>query len=342
MSTRDREPDPGPLSYAPKWARTVESGEAPRRNRPRRPSSEPVPLRAVQTPPPPSPSRPREPPPWRSRAPRGAFEGDVAIRELRERLALAPDLPPSPPLRRERGAALGMMLRLTGLVTLAAVAACAFVWISTPRPPAADNASPGLQNIADQPDPVSAGEGNGMSPAAFWPPGSPFDAESGASRASERGFPTDFPQRLPTGPRPLQDRQGDGAPSPVSPTTGTAVPLPAAGQQRPAAPDLSASRPSASGPDREEVAALIARGQTYLANGDIASARLVFRRAAESGDAQGALALGGTFDPIVLRSLGVIGVVADPSQARNWYQRAAELGSREAPQRIDQLAQRTR
>jgi TPR repeat protein len=90
------------------------------------------------------------------------------------------------------------------------------------------------------------------------------------------------------------------------------------------------------------VAALVARGQTYLANGDVVSARLVFRRAAEAGDAPAALALGGTFDPMVLRSLGVIGVVADAVQARNWYQKAAELGSREAPQRIDQLAPWTR
>ncbi len=87
------------------------------------------------------------------------------------------------------------------------------------------------------------------------------------------------------------------------------------------------------------MAALIARGQTYLANGDVASARLVFRRAAKTGDAQAALALGGTFDPIVLRSLGVIGVAADAAQARSWYEKAAELGSREAPHRIDQLAQ---
>ena len=64
------------------------------------------------------------------------------------------------------------------------------------------------------------------------------------------------------------------------------------------------------------MAALIARGQTYLANGDVVSARLVFRRAAEAGDAQAALALGGTYDPLVLRSLGVIGVAADAAQAR--------------------------
>ena len=67
-------------------------------------------------------------------------------------MALAPDLPPAPPLRRDRGASLGMMVRLAGLVTLAAIAAYGFVWISTPRPQAADSASSGFQ------DPAAAGE----------------------------------------------------------------------------------------------------------------------------------------------------------------------------------------
>lgn len=100
--------------------------------------------------------------------------------------------------------------------------------------------------------------------------------------------------------------------------------------------------PRAAGADAEEIATLLARGRTYLANGDIASARLVFRRGSEGGDAQAALALGGTYDPVVLKSLGAIGVAADPAQARGWYRKAAELGSQEAPKRIDQLAQTTR
>jgi hypothetical protein len=261
-------------------------------------------------------------------------------------MALAPDLPPSPPLRRDRGSALGIAVRLGGLVALAAVVAYAFVWISTPRSAATDNASPGLQNIADgdRPAPPSAGEDNGgMSPAVFRPPVAVPDAEPAVSRASKG----DLSQRLPSPARPLPDRRGDNAPSPASPTTGTAVPSTAMAPQRPAAsapPVLAPSTggPSAAGPDREEVATLVARGQTYFANGDVVSARLVFRRAAEAGDAQAALALGGTYDPLVLKSLGVIGVAANAAQARNWYQKAAELGSREAPQRIDQLAQGTR
>jgi len=65
-------------------------------------------------------------------------------------------------------------------------------------------------------------------------------------------------------------------------------------------------------------------------------------RAAESGDAQAALALGGTFDPLVLKSLGAVGVAADLAKARSWYQKAAEFGSRDAPQRLNQIAQSVR
>ena len=45
---------------------------------------------------------------------------------------------------------------------------------------------------------------------------------------------------------------------------------------------------------------LIKRADDFLAIGDIAAARLVLRRAAGTGDAKAALALGMTYDPVVL------------------------------------------
>jgi hypothetical protein len=33
--------------------------------------------------------------------PKGSFEGDVAVKDLRERMARAPDLPPEPPMRND-------------------------------------------------------------------------------------------------------------------------------------------------------------------------------------------------------------------------------------------------
>jgi TPR repeat protein len=94
--------------------------------------------------------------------------------------------------------------------------------------------------------------------------------------------------------------------------------------------------------DRDEIAALLVRARTYLADGDVAAARLVLRRAAERDDPQAALALGGTYDPIVLKRLGIINFHADPAQAREWYRRAAELGSPDAALRLEQLVQTDR
>jgi len=90
--------------------------------------------------------------------------------------------------------------------------------------------------------------------------------------------------------------------------------------------------------DSEEIAILVKRGNDFLAGGDIAAARLLLRRAAEAGSAEGALALGTTFDPIALKRLGAIGAIADLAQARQWYQCAAELGSSAASQQLAGLA----
>jgi TPR repeat protein len=90
--------------------------------------------------------------------------------------------------------------------------------------------------------------------------------------------------------------------------------------------------------NRDEIAALVARGAKYFAAGDVAAARLVLRPAAVAGDSGAALALGETYDPLMLKRLGVIGFAGDLAEARDWYRRAAELGSADAPQRLDQLA----
>jgi hypothetical protein len=94
--------------------------------------------------------------------------------------------------------------------------------------------------------------------------------------------------------------------------------------------------------DPSEVAALLKRGQDYLQNGDIVSARLMLRRAAAAGDPHAALLLGATFDPSVLRDLGVLGFTPDPAQARTWYQRAAEAGLPEATRRLERLTKTAR
>ena len=79
--------------------------------------------------------------------------------------------------------------------------------------------------------------------------------------------------------------------------------------------------------DPREIDALVKEGQQFVAAGDFASARLVFQRAAEAGNAAAALALGASYDPVVLARLGLRNVDADASKARAWYQKAKELGA---------------
>jgi hypothetical protein len=90
--------------------------------------------------------------------------------------------------------------------------------------------------------------------------------------------------------------------------------------------------------DPEEIKLLMKQGQQLIAAGDVVTARAVFQRAADAGDADAAIALGATYDPNVLAKLGVIGVRADVEKARNWYQRAEILGSPDARGRLDVLA----
>ena len=74
--------------------------------------------------------------------------------------------------------------------------------------------------------------------------------------------------------------------------------------------------------------------------GDVVTARTAFQRAAEAGDAKAAVALGATYDPTVLAKLGVVGISADVAKARSWYQKAEKLGSPDARQRLELLADR--
>jgi hypothetical protein len=101
----------------------------------------------------------------------------------------------------------------------------------------------------------------------------------------------------------------------------------------------SAVQPASATLGSEQLARLIKRGLEFLKDGDIAASRLVLRRAADAGNAQAALMLGATFDPIVLGELGVFGLTSDRATARAWYQKAMEFGSVEASRRIDRLAQ---
>jgi hypothetical protein len=89
----------------------------------------------------------------------------------------------------------------------------------------------------------------------------------------------------------------------------------------------------------DEITALISRGSDFLKIGDFSAARILLQRGAESGSADAALMLGKTFDPLFLHEIGAIGIKADVVRCRQWYQKAVELGSETAAQRLANLVQ---
>jgi hypothetical protein len=146
--------------------------------------------------------------------------------------------------------------------------------------------------------------------------------------------------------RPIHFEWAGATPVVASASPIIAAELPAVAPQLPAIaskPPAVAPPPRADAPgppqlDADEIAVLVRRGKEFIANGDLPGARLVLQRAAESKDAQAALMLATTYDPVILRQLKVYGLAADIAMARMWYQKAKEFGSAEAPRRLEILA----
>jgi hypothetical protein len=290
-----------------------------------------------------------------------SFEGDVAVKDLRGRMARAPDLSPEPPVS-DGGSAFGVVGWLVIVVTMAAIATYGFVWTSKPRDldrgltlaaygkPAAGEepgAAPALNNAG-----VNAPSSNdgSLRPAVFQsPPVQAAVLKADMMRPRDEAPPADRPQVLAPVRWPARDAGRDLANAPREGKTEDVVVSALADtaslrHSPPTEAETQTAPPESTSPqiNDEEMAPLLASDRTFLIIGEVTAARMAFRRAAESGDAQAALALGGTFDPLVLKSLGAVGFAADLAEARRWYQKAAELGSRGAAQRLNQLAQSVR
>lgn len=137
---------------------------------------------------------------------------------------------------------------------------------------------------------------------------------------------------VPPQPPPVEaaPRKSPPAPpaSPPAPPRLATLPPPA-----PAAPAKGAQGrpgPSLSVEARGRAEGFLKRGRLLFGEGNVALARLFFQRAADEGLAEGALAMGETFDATELQRNGVIGVQPDPDEARRWYEEARVLG-------VDQL-----
>lgn len=244
------------------------------------------------------------------------FDGDRAMLALQRRLSLDPNEEPDPPVRlHERPTLDRIALRLCAVAGVAALVA----WLTIALP----TLTISLPFKAQVDEILHAA----MTHVAATPALTATPVKVVHVRSEMAPLPV--VTATPAAPAIAPVAVAEPIPqmgAPVRPQAAPAInqsPQPAA-QTAPLAPD--------------EIAMLVKRGKDFLANGDISSARLLLKRAAEAGDPEAALALGSTFDPAVINRLGAIGVHADSAAARKWYEKAAALGSNNASQQIANLA----
>jgi hypothetical protein len=130
------------------------------------------------------------------------------------------------------------------------------------------------------------------------------------------------------------------APPPASASilrAGTPLRLPPEEAERSTSTPPQAAQKPATPEEKERARRLMDKGDEQLASGDVASARLLYERAADAGHAPAAMALAATFDAAELERLKVRGIAADPQTARRWYERARELGAAGAEERLRRL-----
>lgn len=96
-----------------------------------------------------------------------------------------------------------------------------------------------------------------------------------------------------------------------------------------------ASAPLGKGPqlapaDRDRALKMLQRGNELIGAKDFSAAQHFYKRAAEMGLPEAAVALARTFDPGELARIGAVGLQPNPEMARTWYEKARALGSAEA------------
>ena len=169
-----------------------------------------------------------------------------------------------------------------------------------------------------------------VGPAALVAPKSSAPPPPQASPSTAAATPTSPAPPVPptTG---ATNRIAPAAPAPRPPTTARREPA------KQAAPAPPPARTEMSAADQQRAERLFKRGNELLDQGDIASARLFLRRAADVGLAKAALLLGGTFDPAMIATFSAVGLAPDREEAMKWYEEARRLGSDEARRRLSRL-----
>jgi hypothetical protein len=291
--------------------------------------------------PPPADDRPSPPIAW---PPRGRrldnaciFGDERAALEVRREPALQPEKVPEPPLADPNDQIVGKtVLWLCGMAGAAAVIAWTLVstldaGLARREPARASAAARPVATAPVQPDSPPA-------VIAARLDGTSHGSDSDTSRGSTGDEVVQEQRRDPVqdqAQEPLQEPRQDSRQEsrqeaildvPAALATGSAA--------AEAAPAIALDPPKAEGTspslitrqmDRDELAFLVRRGESFISSGDIAAARLMLQRAAEAGDVHAALALASTYDPNTIKKLGIQGLAADEAMARLWYERAAQI-----------------
>jgi len=87
----------------------------------------------------------------------------------------------------------------------------------------------------------------------------------------------------------------------------------------------------------ERIAGLMEHGKKMIDVGYLAGARAYYKRAAEAGSAEAALAVGATYDPAFIDAINAHGTPPDPEAAKSWYERADALGLKDAEAKLKAL-----
>jgi hypothetical protein len=300
MSAPVREPD-GPLNYAPKKVRRPE----PDPNAAGPPPKDDAGPQGGASVSPPMPARRRS-------KRRDVFAGDVAIAELRGRLASAPDRLPEPQaprsIRPKHGAR-----RFAGVAVVTAVGVIGY-WVGT----ALDQPTP--------PPPLALASGQSNQQG--------LESERSVAYPSQSAVPASARPPAAKGIEVQSNEQksgGDLADNTIADRKGLQLEW---SDKRVPGPAKSYVRQHAA----DEIGFLIKSGAELMANRDFAAARLMYQRAAEEGDALAAVALAETYDPLVLGKSSSGRGTPDVALAQSWYEKARELGSAVAAERLERLA----
>jgi hypothetical protein len=110
------------------------------------------------------------------------------------------------------------------------------------------------------------------------------------------------------------------------------------GRSQPVESGVPVRQPDAAPP--ADAQSLLQRADVHIRGGRLSEARKLLEQAARLGSGVAALTLGAMYDPTRVAEFGNLGVQADPTLARGWYERAKALGVVEATNRLSELARK--